>query len=273
MIHGRSNPMDSVHDPTECAWTRAPSKCPLLCVRITLPERIQGRLVVPALCVALVVLAGTAGYHSLGDGRWDWGECLYMTVITVSTVGYAEVLSGLAEVHGGRALTMVLILLGSASLLYFLSNLTATIVEADLGGVLKRRRMQKKIDVLAGHVIVCGAGTTGIHVIEELARSASPFVVVDIDGERLEHLCEQSFPNLLYIAGDAAEDAVLERAGIARARGVVSALSDDRSNLFVTVSSRALNPKLRIVSKAVEHSAGPKILRAGADAVVSPNQI
>lgn len=233
----------------------------------------HGRLSTPALILAGVLLLGAAGYHTLGAGRWAWGECFYMTVITVMSVGFAEVLEGLSEVDGGRAWTVALILVGSASVLYFISSVTAMLVEGDLGGALKRRRMQRTIDALQGHVIVCGAGTTGIHVIEELARSTTPFVVIDIDAERLARLSAESLPGLCCLVGDAAEDAVLERAGIARARGVVSALSDDRSNLFVTVSSRALNPRLRIVAKAVEHATVPKLLRAGADAVVSPNQI
>lgn len=231
------------------------------------------RLALPACFVVVLVIAGASGYHVLGAGRWTWGECFYMTVITLSTVGYSEVLDGLREVDGGRAWTVGLILAGSGTLLYFLSTVTAAFVEGDLGGALRRRRMQREIDALENHVIVCGAGTTGIHVIEELAQSRAPFVVIDIDGERLRRLSNESFPGLHYLVGDAAEDAVLERAGIARARGVVSALSDDRSNLFVTVTSRALNPKLRIVAKAVEHSTVPKLRRAGADAVVSPNQI
>ncbi|MBI5362501.1 MAG: potassium channel protein [Planctomycetes bacterium] len=231
------------------------------------------RLLVPALFVLAIVVVGATGYRLLGGDRWTWGECFYMTVITLSTVGYSEVLDGLREVGGGRVWTVTLILLGSGALLYFLSTVTAMFVEGDLGGALRRRRMQREIDALDNHVIVCGAGTTGIHVIEELAQSRAPFVVIDVDGERLQRLAEESIPGLRYLVGDAAEDAVLERAGIARARGVVSALSDDRSNLFVTVTSRALNPKLRIVAKAVEHSTVPKLRRAGADAVVSPNQI
>lgn len=242
-------------------------------VKHRIPERSLRRLFIPALCVLLVVLVGAGGYRFLGGGRWPFDECLYMTVITVSTVGFAEVLDGLGHVAGGRAWTMGLILVGSGAMLYFLSTLTAMIIETDLGDVLKRRRMQKKIDALSAHVIVCGAGTTGIHVIEELARSATPFVVIDIDAKRLSYLSESKFPGLLYVEGDAAEDEVLERAGIARAHGVVAALSDDHSNLYVTVSSRALNPELRIVAKAVEHSAGPKLLRAGANATVSPNEI
>ena len=221
----------------------------------------------------LVVLAGAAGYHVLGAGRWSWGDCLYMTVITLATVGYSEVLDGLAQVDFGRGWTVLLILFGSGSLLYFLSTATAMLVEGDLGGFLERRRMQREIDALNGHVIVCGAGTTGIHVLEELTRSKTPFVVIDVDAARLERLTREEFPGLHSLVGDAAEDAVLERAGIERARGVVSALSDDRSNLFVTVTSRALNPKLRIVAKAVEHATVPKLRRAGADAVLTPNQI
>jgi len=196
-----------------------------------------------------------------------------MTVITLSTVGYGEVLPGMQDMTFARVWTVGLIVLGSGTLLYFVSTLTAIIVEGDLGGILRRNRMQQRIDRLEGHIIVCGVGTTGIHVVEELRSIGTQFVVVDNDGERLARLVEEGFPALLYVVGDAAEDHVLQRAGIARAKGVVAALHDDPSNLFVTVTARALNPKLRIVAKAVEPSAGSKLLRAGADSCVSPNQI
>lgn len=234
---------------------------------------LYARLITAGAVLATVLVIGATGYHQLGGGRWSWGDCLYMTVITLSTVGYGEVLPGMDQIAFTRVWTVGLIVLGSGTLLYFVSTLTAIIVEGDLRGILRRNRMQQRIDRLEGHIIVCGVGTTGIHVIEELRTIGTPFVVVDMDGDRLARLMDEGYSSLLYVVGDAAEDHVLEHAGIMRARGVVAALHDDRSNLFVTLTARALNPKLRIVAKAVEHGAGPKILRAGADAFVSPNYI
>ena len=220
------------------------------------------------------IAAGTFGYYYLGEGRWSLFDCFYMTVVTLSTVGFAETLPGLGEVEGARVFTVVLIVLGSGTLLYFASSLTAFIIEGDLVGVLRRRRMQNRVDELQGHVIVCGVGSTGIHCIEELAATGTPFVAVDADEDRLVRLGEDfEDMELLYVVGDATDDHTLQRAGIARARGLIAALHDDRDNVFVTITARALNARARIVAKAVETSADKKLRRAGADAIVSPNRI
>ena len=196
-----------------------------------------------------------------------------MTIITLSTVGFAETLEGLNEMADARVVNVVLIILGSGTLLYFISSLTALIVEGDLQGVLRRRRMQRAIGTLSEHVIVCGIGTTGRHIATELKAVGIPFVVVDAQGELLEELDEEVERELLYVVGDATDDHVLELAGVERARGVISALNDDKSNLFVTISARALNPTARIVAKSIEPSTERKLRRAGADAVVAPNYI
>lgn len=133
--------------------------------------------------------------------------------------------------------------------------------------------MQRAIGTLTDHVIVCGIGTTGRHIAAELGAVGVPFVVIDRDGARLEELSEELQDTLLYVHGDATDDHVLELAGIDRARGVISALNDDKANLFVTISARALNPKIRIVAKSIEASTEGKLRRAGADAVVAPNYI
>ena len=221
------------------------------------------------LCV--VVTAGTTIFHILGEGRWAWFDCLYMTVITLSTVGFAEVLPGIAEVPMARAWTVVLILLGSGSIVYFASTLTALFLEGDLGGLLRRKAMQRRIEALKDHVLVCGFGITGMHVVDELSASAIPYVIVDLDEVRLERLREVRGDEVLYVVGDATVDGTLQSAGIERARGVIAALHEDKDNLFVTITARALNPEARIVAKAIEFASEAKLLRAGADAVVSPN--
>lgn len=134
--------------------------------------------------------------------------------------------------------------------------------------------MTKGIEQLRGHVVVCGVGATGAHILEELVATQTPFVAIDRDRQRLQRL-DEDFPELElhYVVGDATDDHVLEEAGITRARGIIAALHDDKDNLFVTVTARALNPGARIVAKSVESSADNKLRRAGADAVVSPNRI
>ena len=232
-----------------------------------------GRLISAAGVLAAVVVAGAASYYAVGDGRWSWFDCFYMTIITLSTVGFAETLEGMNEISEARAVTITLIVLGSGTLLYFISSLTALIVEGDLQGILRRRSMQRAIGTLNNHVIVCGIGTTGWHIATELSAVGIPFVVVDKSRERVDELNDEFDDALLYVHGDATDDHVLELAGVERARGVIAALNDDKANLFVTISARALNPTARIVAKSIEPSTERKLRRAGADAVVAPNYI
>ena len=229
------------------------------------------RLYSAGLAFAVVTVVGAAGYHVIGEGRWAWADCLYMAVITLSTVGFGETLPGMDEVSGARAWTLALILLGSGTLLYFASTLTAFIVEGDLRGAIRRRRMATLLDRLSNHVIVCGVGSTGLHVVEELVASRTPIVVVDTSMERIERLiADHPEAEILYVHGDATEDHVLEEAGIRRARGLIAVLHDDRDNIFVTITARALSDTVRLVSKAAESDNITKLRRAGADAVVSP---
>jgi voltage-gated potassium channel len=242
--------------------------------RVEQTSILRTRLLVAALWLVAVVVVGAVGFHQIGGGRWSWADCVYFTVITLSTVGFGETLHDFAVVPYTRLWTVLLIVLGSGTLLYFISTLTAFIVEGDLGGALRRNRMRKSLVQLAGHTIVCGAGTTGIHVIEELLHTHTPFSVIDTNEERLIELAERFGPDKFpYVVGDAADDEVLVAAGIERCACVVAALHEDKDNLFVTVTASALNPKARIIAKAVEVSARGKLMRAGARSVVSPTQI
>jgi len=237
-------------------------------------DLLIGRLIAAGGFLVSVVIVGAVGYHQLGQGRWPFWDCFYMTVITVSTVGFAETLPGMADVTGARAFTVGLIILGSGTLLYFVSTFTAFVVEGDLVGALRRNRMQKRIDQLTDHIVVCGVGSTGVHIIEELQLTDQSFVAIDEDFDRLARVDEElPKTELMYVVGDATDDATLHHAGIERARGVIAALHDDKQNVFLTITARALNPKARIVAKAIDDTAARKLLRAGADAVVSPYRI
>jgi voltage-gated potassium channel len=218
-------------------------------------------------------MVGTAGYSVLGRGRWELSDCAYMTVITISTVGFYE-LGNLREVPGARVLTVSLIVAGVGVLAYMQSNLTALLVEGAIGEAFRRRRMQREIAGLSGHVVVAGAGRTGKHVIEELVATRTPFVVIDRDEAlMLQVSVDVCGGKMLYVPGDATADHVLIAAGIERARGVVAALTEDKDNLYVTLSARSMNATARIVSKVVEDEAAPKILKAGATAIVNPTMI
>jgi voltage-gated potassium channel len=231
------------------------------------------RLVVALLVLVTLVAVGATGYWALGHGKWTYDECVYMTVITLSTVGFGE-LSQMHDVPGARPLTIALIVSGVGALAYVQGNLTALLVEGVIGQVLRRNRMRKAIAKIERHVVVAGAGSTGKHVIEELVATSTPFVVIDRDLAHLERLSlDLVGGRMLYVHGDATDDHTLVDAGIERAMGVVAALTHDKDNLFVTLSARSLNASARIVSKIVEDRADAKMLKAGASSVVNPAQI
>jgi len=218
-----------------------------------------------------VLFVGAAGYYLLGEGRWNFDDCLYMTAITLSTVGYGEVLP-VAEAAGGRIYTIVLIVFGMGSIVYFASAVVALVVEGEIQQYFRRKRMISDIQKLNDHVIVCGAGATGLAIIRDLQANKKSFVVVDQSEKRLRQIMEEAgvFP---HIVGDAGQDSVLEAAGINSARGLLAALPEDKDNLFLVMSARQLNPRLRIVSRGIEASIAAKLKKAGADAVVSPGAI
>lgn len=227
-----------------------------------------------ALVLLLVVLGiGSAGYWYLGwrhePGHWPVSDCIYMTAITITTVGFEEVLD-LNAVAGGRSWTLGLLVFGISANLYVVSAITSFFVESDFTNVRRYRRLQREMDQISNHYIVCGVGRTGSKVANELLAVGEGVVAVD---EREGMLAELHERGILTLPGDATDDEVLERAGIKRARGVVATLDDDKTNMFVVVTARQTNPKLRIVAKAVSATAAAKLRRAGADAVVSPTQI
>jgi voltage-gated potassium channel len=231
------------------------------------------RLLIASLVVTALTVVGGVAFWLIGGGRWGLGAALYMAVISVSTVGFGE-LPGLDAVPGARAVTVGLIVTGIGAIAYLQSTLTAVLIEGTLGHAWRRRAMRTKIEALSRHVIVAGVGATGRHVVEEFVATQTPFVAIDRDQEQLERVSrEVAGGAMLYVRGDATEDATLFAAGIARARGLVAALTNDKDNLFVTLSARTLNAGARIVTKVTELEAIPKMSRAGADATVSPNTI
>lgn len=230
------------------------------------------------LLLFLTFIGGGIGYYVLGlfhpdpNVTWTLFDCFYMSTITLTTVGYGETLPGGIETYtAARVYTMFLLIFGTGFLVYAASAGTAFIVEGELKHLLEKRRMQKAIEQLDGHFIVCGAGATGVHVVRELIDTGKSFVVVERDPERVERLHQMGCK--LVIEGDATEDGVLLSAGIARAAGLAACLSDDKENLFVTVTARQLNRDMRIVAQNVEMGAQSKLVQAGASSTVSPNRI
>lgn len=209
-----------------------------------------------------VLVGGTVGYVALGFPLLD---AAYQTVTTVTTVGYREV-RPLTTV--GKVFTMALILSGVGTALYTFGLLLEVLIEGELRDVFRRRRMEREIERLSGHVIVCGWGRVGREVARFLAGAGERVVVVDRDPDRLALAATH-----LQVLGDATDDETLRRAGVARARALVAALDTDADNLFVTVSSRALRPDLVIIARARDESSEAKLLRAGATRVVNPQRI
>jgi voltage-gated potassium channel len=205
--------------------------------------------------------AGTIGYLVFGFGLLD---ALYQTVTTVTTVGFKEV-RPLSD--GERVFTIVLILVGVGTALYTLSALIEVLVGGELGGTFGRRRMERQIRSMQDHVIVCGWGRVGRTISEELAEAGEDAVVVERDDGRLDGFSGA------WVVGDATDDAVLQEAGVERARSLVTALDDDAANLLVTLSARTLRPDLFIVSRVRIESNEVKLRRAGADRVINPQSI
>lgn len=232
-------------------------------------DRTKNRIVRALQLLVLLMVLGISGYKILGGSRWSLLDATYMTVITLGTVGYGET-HDMTHDPALRIFTMVLILLGIGTMTYAFSTLTMAIVEGELNQILKRQRMSQGISQLNDHIIICGAGRTGIHVIQELKKTLRPFLVIERSRERLDkHLEKDDF---LHIIGDATDDQVLVKARVDRAAGLVACLPDDRDNIFITISARHLNPKLRIVAKS-ELETRHKLLLAGADAAVAPHLI
>lgn len=213
----------------------------------------------------LIVLAGTAGYSVIE--RWSLFDSLYMTVITLATVGYGEThpLS-----TPGRVFTLFLIMGGMGIILYGVSEVTQFIVQGGIGGIVRRRKMERSIQKIQNHYILCGAGNNGHYVLEELRRTKRSVVVVERDPKKVHELVERE---ILTVEGDASDDEILRHAGIDRAAGLVTALPEDKDNLFVVITARGLNPKLRIIAKLDDIGVRGKFLRSGADSAVSASFI
>ncbi len=231
--------------------------------------KIYRKLITPVILLALILTYGTTAYRLIThDSLFN---CFYMTLITLTTVGYGEIICDPDKIVLIRVVTIFLIIFGMGLLLYVASSVTAFFVEGQLTNIIRRNKMDKKIAKLNNHFIVCGAGSTGLHVIRELVDTNRDFVVIEHSLEKIEKLDEEN--NILYVTGDATHDETLISAGIEKAAGLITVLSSDKDNLFVTVTARQLRPDIKVVTRGVESGVEKKLYRAGADAVVFPNMI
>jgi voltage-gated potassium channel len=232
------------------------------------PGSLKSRLVVPLSLVVGVVIVGTLGYRWLWRGiGGTWLDALFMTVTTITTIGYGEVKPLDAA---GRIFTMVVAVSGIGAFFYTFSVVLDHLVETGVTDPRGRRRMERRIAELEGHVIVAGLGRVGRQAVAELAEAGTPFVALD-PSPAAARLAEDH--GYLLLSGDATEDAVLERAGIRRARGLIATTANDATNMYIVLSARVLNPALRIVARAADEASVAKLTRAGADRAISPYAI
>ncbi len=237
---------------------RAPS------TRTSDDHEFRRRIFRVALLLGAAIVLGTAGYTTL-EG-WPVLDALYMTVITLSTVGFTEV-HPLSD--AGHLFTIALIAIGVSTAAYAVGTAGEYVIGGRLSAALRRQRMQHDIDRLQGHHIICGYGRVGRQVVEELEARAARAVVIEPSDEPFP----SDHPEVLRIRGDATDDRALRAAGIERAAGLVAAAGDDATNIVVTLSARALNADLLIVARAIQPEAEDKLRRAGATHVISPYRI
>jgi len=213
------------------------------------------------LAILVLTLIGTAGFHQLE--HWSWFDSFYMVVITLSTVGYQEVhpLS-----HAGRIFNVFVITAGVALVFLMIGALAQALLEFELVKVFGRRRMEREVANLSNHYIICGAGRVGYSVARELALKPCPFVIVESDEKSVTGLD----PKWLTMLGDAASEKTLRDAGIERAAGLVAATTTDATNIYIVLTARGLNQRLKIIARASEERAEKHLKTAGADVVISP---
>lgn len=224
----------------------------------------RSKIYVALFLVVIVLLFGVLGYRFISD--YSWIDALYMTIITVTTVGFSEVRPMGPE---GKIFTVLLILTSVFTVGFAISVVTEYILSRNSLQILKKRRVKKTIDNLSNHVVVCGFGRNGMQASERLKAYGRPFVIVEKDKEVIDKYEDE----VLFVEGDANDDEILINAGIERAQFLITALPDDAANLFVVLSARQLNKRLFIISRASLVNSQKKLLLAGANKVIMPDKI
>lgn len=215
-----------------------------------------------ALILAFTITVGISGYMLIEN--MSFFDALYMTVISITTTGFAEI-TPLSQ--AGRMLTIFIIIFGIASIAYLGGRTVQLFIEVYM---IRRGKMDKKIRNLQQHIIVCGFGRMGRHVCDDLKSENADFVVIESDPDLVERLDKEGY---LFIVGDASSDDVLKQARVDRAKGLISVVSTDAENVFTTLTAKALNPSLFVVTRAVSEQTEPKLKKAGADRVIKPYEL
>lgn len=225
-------------------------------------SRLIRRFIFIAGVLGFTLALGTAGFRII-EG-YSWFEAFYMTLTTITTVGYQEIHS---LSHAGRVFNSFLILFGVTAMFLAVGGMTQTIIELELQDSYGKRRKRRMIENLRDHFIVCGFGRVGRNACSEFERTKAPFLVIDRNEQRAARATNAG---MLAMVADATQDDALRRAGVLRAKGLIAALPSDAENLFIILSAKALNPTLTVVTRVTEEEAGEKLRRAGADTVLTP---
>jgi len=234
-------------------------------------QRMRARLAGAGIALILITLVGTAGYRYLTDWSYSIVDCLYMTIITLTTIGYGEIVD-MSHNPTARIFTMCLAVSGIGTLTYVISTATAFVVEGELSEAVRRRKMEKAVASMSGHYIVCGLGVVAQQIIHELAQTKREFVVVVKDAEARK-AGGKDHEKLLVMEGDPTDTDVLLAAGAAAAAGVFAVMDDDNENVIIALTARQMNASLRIVTQCLDPKNGTKMKAAGASATVSPTYI
>ncbi|HET6489194.1 MAG TPA: potassium channel protein [Syntrophales bacterium] len=223
---------------------------------------MPNNLKIALIFIMILIVIGTVGFYFI-EG-WNVLESFYTTVMTLTTIGYGDFVP---RTQGGMLFTVILVIFGVGTMLYTVGLVAQTMVEGRLMNLMGRGKMEKAIEKMNNHYIICGCGRIGMLIARELAAEKVPFVVIDNNPEAIQRIQEEGF---VFFRGDATHDKCLIGAGIKRARGIVCVLSSDAQNLYVILTAKELNPNLWILSRSEEEQSEHRLLRAGADRVMSP---
>jgi voltage-gated potassium channel len=225
-------------------------------------REIRQRLITGLFIFVLLIAFGTSGYMIIE--RWSFFDALFMTVTTVTTVGYREVRPLDTE---GKIFTIILVLFGVGTAFYLLTTFVALVIEGDLSAAFGITRMKSRIEQLSDHAVLCGFGRVGEEIAREFVARSMPFVVIENNPDTVPR-AEQS--GYLLIEGDATKDEILLAAGVQRAKTLLAASDSDSGNTYITLTAKALNPKIFVVARSGRRDSEALAMRAGADRVISP---
>jgi voltage-gated potassium channel len=223
-------------------------------------------LFIPIFILAGLVIIGTIGYKLIDN--YSWVNAFYMTIITIATVGYGEVEPLSVQ---GKMFTAFLIITSFGTFAYAASSVTKFVMDGEINEFFKQRRKKKVLDQLTDHIIICGYGRNGRQAAQVFKKYSKRFVVIEAS-ETVTRSVDHKYKEL-FISGDATTDEILLRAGVQKAKALITTLPDDADNLFICLTARNLNPKLTIISRASEDSSDAKLRIAGADNVIMPDKI